>query len=84
MAENQETVTLPSVGDIVLYYVPEGAGEPLKHNHANVLPAIIVQVWSEDCVNLKVFCDGPVDAWVTSVPKGTDEGYWQYIPERST
>ncbi len=45
------------------------------------VPAVIVAVWSETCVNLKVIGDGPQDTWVTSVSEGTGERSWSW-PER--
>ncbi len=61
----------PSIGRIVHFVQkkPAGYGDALVH-----LPAIIVAVWGETCVNLQVFTDGtnsdeanmaPVK-WVTS------------------
>jgi hypothetical protein len=69
----------PTVGRIVHYYPSkrdegtilnnismEGVAGPIIKD-GTVLPAIIVQVWSDTCVNLRVICDGPKDAWKTSV-----------------
>ena len=61
----------PTIGRIVHFVQkrPAGYGDTLVH-----LPAIIVAVWGESCVNLQVFTDGtnsdepnmsPVK-WVTS------------------
>lgn len=48
-------VRYPKVGEIVLYTMDEG-------NHVGEeRPAIIVQVWSENVVNLVVFVDGDND-----------------------
>jgi hypothetical protein len=47
------------------------------------LPAVIVRVWSDDCVNLKVLSDGRKDIWVTSVHQGTDVHQWSW-PDRTT
>lgn len=65
----------PSIGRIVHYVQnrPAGYGEGVIH-----LPAIIVSVWSDQCVNLQVFTDcsnsesgqnsnQPSAKWVTSV-----------------
>ena len=66
-------------GDIVIYQVSDADSEIIKHNHVSELPAIVVQVWTDITVNLKVFCDGPNDAWKTSVMRGDEPGQW-YIP----
>ena len=42
---------------------PAGYGEALVH-----LPAIIVAVWGESCVNLQVFTDGTNSDEQTTVP----------------
>ncbi len=62
----------PTIGRMVHFVQkkPAGYGDALVH-----LPAIIVAVWGDSCVNLKVFTDGTnSDAeetnsvkWVTSV-----------------
>ncbi len=67
----------PYVGQIVLYHVdPEGDPPQIRSNHVEVLPAIIVSVWSGECVNLKVICDGPTNEWKTSVLFGDEPGNW--------
>ena len=45
----------PSIGRIVHFVQkkPEGYSEGLVH-----IPAIIIAVWSDTCVNLQVFTDG--------------------------
>ena len=66
---NQETVD-PLVGKTVLYTLPE-------HPHLDprsvgqVRPAIVLRVWSKDCVNLHVLLDGPNDL----APVVSDERY---------
>lgn len=62
----------PSIGRIVHFVQkkPAGYGEGIVH-----IPAIVVAVWGNDCVNLQVFTDGtnsdPENTfplkWVTSV-----------------
>jgi hypothetical protein len=62
----------PSIGRIVHFVQkkPAGYGDALVH-----LPAIIVAVWGDTCVNLQVFTDGTNSdseetnrvKWVTSV-----------------
>jgi hypothetical protein len=80
----------PTIGRIVHFVQkkPAGYGEGVVH-----LPAIVVAVWGESCVNLKVFTDGgnsdedqmaPVK-WVTSVSLDSSENpqpqTWHW-PER--
>lgn len=60
----------PSVGRIVHVLV-----NPEHNNYSDVAPAIITHVWSDNCVNLRVFYDGPKatpesgrpDGWMTSI-----------------
>lgn len=60
----------PTVGRIVMYVLSEN--DQLTHEcGTNVLPAMIVKVWSDTCVNLKVFNNGPNDFWRTSVVENT-------------
>ena len=70
---------VPRIGDIVMYVVSDFDDDVIRHNHAEELPAIVVAVWEDNCVNLKVFTDGPVDAWATSVEAGDLPGQW-YFP----
>lgn len=74
----------PSVGRIVHYVLSESESSPeLKNNNATVLPAVIVRVWSETCVNLKVSVDGhQVDVWKTSVlfSEEPKPGFWSWPP----
>lgn len=75
----------PSVGRIVHYHVGAFDGPEMRHNHTEEedLPAVIVRVWSDTCVNLKVFTDGPTDVWKTSVLLGDKPGEWGwpiYVP----
>ena len=66
----------PTIGRIVHFNVPEDM-KP-KVNWAEKLPAVIVRVWSNDCVNLKIITDGVEDIWQTSVPKGTEVNQWEW------
>jgi hypothetical protein len=38
-----------------------------RNNGADVAPAVVVRVWSEELVNVRVLCDGPDVLWWTSV-----------------
>jgi hypothetical protein len=48
-----------------------------------VLPAMVVAVFSEGYANIQVFLDGPDQHWCTSRKEGTEEGQWQW-PTRET
>ena len=73
-------VKVPSVGRVVHYKVSPSDPPELRSNYAEVLPAIIVIVWSDNNVNLKVFTDGPTDVWKTSVLLGDEPGQWSWPP----
>lgn len=80
----------PTIGRIVIYNTTTSQREVMdKPSHAsndgatnNVqtrLPAIIVAVWSETCVNLQVILDGAAKSmWVTSANQGDAEGNWNW------
>lgn len=59
-----------SIGQRVLYRTEDGK---------QVLPAIIVRLWSPTCVNLKVFTDGAHNQWVTSVEYGEGPRSWSRL-----
>ena len=76
----------PSIGRIVIYKYSES--EKCQHtNGATEVPAVIVRVWSDACVNLKLIEDGPQDSWRTSrllytgPESGDGSGQWRW-PER--
>ena len=58
----------PSVGRIVHTLV-----DPTHNNGADIAPAIVTRVWSDTCVNLRVFYDGAQVDWVTSATLHADE-----------
>ena len=58
----------PTIGRIVIY-CPTKAEQELFNNFQTKCPAIIVSVWSDTCVNLKVLHDGIYDRWKTSINK---------------
>jgi hypothetical protein len=72
---------LPTVGRIV-HYFPHA--NEFTGNDSSPVPAVIVRVWSDVCVNLKVFTDGPLDIWKTSICKKPDglldnvTGFWDW------
>jgi hypothetical protein len=77
----------PTVGRIVCYTLEDGP------NAGKVRPAVIVKVWSDTCVNLRVFLDGTNDSpdgwslfneWKTSVLEGQPgENFRWFWPPRA-
>jgi hypothetical protein len=41
-------------------------------------PALIVRVWTDDCVNLQVFYDGEGSLWCTSRVRGPGLSHWEW------
>jgi hypothetical protein len=72
----------PSVGRIVLYRVSGADSSRLRANGATILPAMIVRVHDNGTVNLKVFCDGPLDEWIVLIEEGNAPGRWEW-PNRN-
>jgi hypothetical protein len=75
----------PTIGRVVIYTTTdadkakmEAASKVSGCNVQDKLPAIIVAVWSPECVNLKVITDGNLDLWVTSSLKGDQPYNWDY------
>lgn len=77
----------PTIGRIVIYNTTEKERLHMKSNsEAGIpqnsqlyLPAIIVAVWSDTCINIKVHIDGfGTDLWRTSVSQGDGEGQWNW------
>ncbi len=75
----------PTIGRIVIYRLTDADKEYLRDAQANSipvnvseeLPAVIVAVWSENCINVKVFVDGITNSiWKTSINEGTQPGMW--------
>lgn len=64
-------IMTPTIGRIVHLY----PGENAKHLHFNgngpndPIAAVVVRVWSNDCVNLMALVDGQAPVWVTSVQR---------------
>lgn len=68
----------PTTGRIVNFRMTEDLKNRVNGNKQDVLPAIIVAVWSDTVVNLKVITDGINDLWVTSVPYGDAQYNWSW------
>jgi hypothetical protein len=89
-------VTAPTPGRIVHYCLTSADaaafnrfGAANRMQEGDILPALIVRVWSDHTVNLRVFADGPAgaDQWMTSRERGDQiegvpvPGRWLW-PER--
>lgn len=72
-----ENKIIPTVGRVV-YYKPTEK-DPF-HNSAEILPAIITAVFSDEMINVKVINDGDQDFWKTSIKIGQEKGQWDWMP----
>jgi hypothetical protein len=55
----------PRLGQIVIYRLAENVPDS---DGVREFPGIITRIWTEDCVNLRVFMDDERDVCVTPVP----------------
>lgn len=73
---------MKKIGDIVILNLTEDQQTKLGGNHdpktgnVKVAAAIVVAVWSEPCLNLKVIGDSDNNLWVTSSSQGDQPGMW--------
>jgi hypothetical protein len=75
-----------AVGRIVMYVPTDEDLAIAAGNKTDRLPAVVVKTWEDtsyenDEINLKVFTDGPVDLWRTSVPYDQSDkqpGTWHW------
>ena len=73
----------PTAGDIVLFTFSSNEGTS-DDGQSKTVPAIVVNVFSDELVNLRVFQDGPAaPLWKTSVQHkdagpGGDSSYWEW------
>lgn len=71
----------PTIGRVVIYNTTEEDKASARKNFDNVvqqLPAIIVNVWSDTCINVRVFSDGGSMLWKTSINQGDQPGQWNW------
>ncbi len=75
----------PTIGRIVIYRLNQydrdelkALGADLPNNGAEVVPAVIVRVFSATCVNLRVLVDGRQALWATSRSPGDGDGQWSW------
>jgi len=70
------------IGDVVMYKTTSEERKKMESmpncNVQMMLPAIVVAVWGQECVNLNVICDGEMMLWKTSSPKGDGEMCWNW------
>ncbi len=72
---------LASVGRIVFYHHLQADRDYSLTNGASYCPAIIVRVWPDEVVNLRLFVDGMLSTtWRTSVHEGTEPGQYSWPP----
>lgn len=75
-----------SIGRTVIYKTTDAQQDAMRKasslgrscNVTDELPAIVVAVWSQSAINLKVILDGIGDIWVTSVSEGDQPGQWHW------
>ncbi len=77
----------PTIGRIVIFNTTEAQQEQMQSlqstgmNVQKQVPAIIVAVWSDTCVNLKLILDGNtacMSEWVTSATQGDQSNNWNW------
>ena len=50
-----------------------------ESREGQILPMVIVGIWSDTCVNGQVFLDGNDSFWITSAQQGNAPGNWNYF-----
>lgn len=72
----------PTIGRVVIYTPTKAENEAWEKsstaNTAEKLPATIVAVWGETCINAQVILDGEGTVWKTSIQQGDGEGQWNW------
>ena len=74
----------PTIGRIVHYY-PTASDHPqdfLNQKLGEPIAAVIVKVWTEECVNLRLISDSDSTAWITSIcyDEAHSEMSWSWPP----
>lgn len=80
-----------TIGRIVHYTFPasEPLGYSLRAGQTRTVPAMIVAVWTDECVNLRVFQDGleaPISATSVTLKNADtpeESEYWEWPPRVS-
>ena len=85
---------IPTIGRIVLYCLAQhdvdaitrlraqSGGQFNSVNPGDVFPAMVVQVYNENCINIKVQLDGTDTYWATSVlvSEEAEQGKFHWMP----
>lgn len=74
----------PTIGRTVIYKYGDWEKNAAYNNGADECPAVIVRVWTDSCVNLKLVQDGPFDYWKTSASLGDLPGNWHWPEIKET
>lgn len=76
--ENEHKASAIGIGDTVMFVLARHHIEKTgnSNNGCPESPAVVVHVFSQDLVNLRVLCDGPETLWVTSATRGWGPGNW--------
>lgn len=73
----------PTIGRIVHYFPTPGDSDQPWASHGPEVPvtAVVVRVWSDECVNLRLLVDGDGTPWVTSVAfsDAPEPSTWNWI-----
>lgn len=75
---------IPSIGRVVHVCLSADCAQKIGGNarEGDLAPAIITRVFSPDCINVRLFGDGPGEVlWSTSLLHGDQPGYWRW-PKR--
>lgn len=79
---NRRRTTSTSIAERIKEKIwPTGAQAHIGNTaeEGQILPMVIVALWSENCVNGQVFLDGNDTLWVTSAQQGNEPGNWNYF-----
>jgi hypothetical protein len=79
---NRRRTTSTSIAERIKEKIwPTGAQAHIGNEarEGQILPMVIVGIWSDKCVNGHVFLDGNDSFWVTSAPQGNNPGSWNYF-----
>lgn len=79
---NRRRTNSASIADRIKAKIwPTGAQAHIGNDaiEGQILPMVIVGIYSDTLVNGQVFLDGNDQFWVTSAPQGNEPGNWNYF-----